>query len=327
MSVATATAIAIAAGVGAAGSIGSGLIGAHAASSAAQTQKQATDQAIAEQQRQFDITQANQQPWLQAGQGALSQLTAGTQPGGSLVTPYGETYQQPAPFSYAEFNAPAPFQAPTLDNTNDPGYQFRLNEGEQALQRGAAASGGAFSGGTLKALARYGQDYASNEYQNVYSRALQGYNTNFTDALNSYNTNLTGQQNIYNTNVANALSGYQTRFNTYNTDQTNAYNRLAALSGVGQTAANTLATTGAANSNAIANLLTDQGSAAAAGTLGSASAWNSALGGVGSAASGALNAYQNGQILNLLTRGSLPASPVTMTPVPYNYNLPGASGG
>lgn len=52
----------------------------------------------------------------------------------------------------------------------DPGYQFRMQEGMKAIQNSASAKGGLNSGATLKALTRYGQDYASNEYQNAYAR-------------------------------------------------------------------------------------------------------------------------------------------------------------
>lgn len=52
----------------------------------------------------------------------------------------------------------------------DPGYLFRLQEGEKAILRNRAASGGAQSGATLKALERYAQDYASGEYMNYYNR-------------------------------------------------------------------------------------------------------------------------------------------------------------
>ena len=65
------------------------------------------------------------------------------------------------------------------DLQNEPGYQARYQMGLQGLERGAAAQGSILSGGTQKALARYGQDYASNEYSNAYNRALQTYNTNW----------------------------------------------------------------------------------------------------------------------------------------------------
>ena len=56
------------------------------------------------------------------------------------------------------------------DFTKDPGYDFRMQEGQKALERSAAARGGLQNGGTMKALAEYGQGFASNEYQNAYNR-------------------------------------------------------------------------------------------------------------------------------------------------------------
>jgi hypothetical protein len=52
----------------------------------------------------------------------------------------------------------------------DPGYQFRVSEGLRASDRSAAQRGGLLSGGYGRALTRYGQDYASQEYTNVYNR-------------------------------------------------------------------------------------------------------------------------------------------------------------
>jgi hypothetical protein len=52
----------------------------------------------------------------------------------------------------------------------DPGYAFRLKEGQQALDRSAAARGGLISGGALKAAARYGQEMGSQEYTNAFNR-------------------------------------------------------------------------------------------------------------------------------------------------------------
>lgn len=52
----------------------------------------------------------------------------------------------------------------------DPGYQFRLQQGEQAINRSAAAHGGRLGGATLKALSDYGQQTASQEFQNFAAR-------------------------------------------------------------------------------------------------------------------------------------------------------------
>ena len=62
------------------------------------------------------------------------------------------------------------------DFKKDPGYQFRLDQGNQAIDRAAGARGSRYSGATLKGLQRCAQDYASGEYQNAYDR----YNTNRT---------------------------------------------------------------------------------------------------------------------------------------------------
>lgn len=56
------------------------------------------------------------------------------------------------------------------DYQADPGYQFRLDQGTQALERSAAARGGLLSGGNLKDLTNYQQGVASQEYGNAYNR-------------------------------------------------------------------------------------------------------------------------------------------------------------
>lgn len=56
------------------------------------------------------------------------------------------------------------------DFVKDPGYNFRLEEGERGINRALAARGGFDSGSALKALARYNQDFGSNEFGNAYNR-------------------------------------------------------------------------------------------------------------------------------------------------------------
>ena len=81
--------------------------------------------------------------------------------------------------------APAPYQAPQfvaptgLTEQNDPGFQARIQQGQLGVEESAAARGGLLSGGTLKAIEDYRQNAASNEFGNVFNRALaaQGYNT------------------------------------------------------------------------------------------------------------------------------------------------------
>ena len=82
----------------------------------------------------------------------------------------------------------------------DPGYQFRMDEGNRSIQGSAAAQGGLLSGAAMKAMQKYSQGYASNEYGNAYNR--------FTgDQQNMYNRLSeiagTGQQQVNDTHQQN----------------------------------------------------------------------------------------------------------------------------
>jgi hypothetical protein len=231
--------------------VGSSLIGANAAGKAANAQANAATQAanlqsqsaanaLAFQKQQWEGQQAAEAPFLQAGQGAVRQLSADLQPGGSLMQPFGEQ-----------------FQAPTgLTEQNDPGFKARLAMGQQALERSAAARGDILSGGTAKALTRYGQDYGSNEYANVYGRAL---------------------------------GEYQQRYNIFQQQQANTYNRLAGLSGAGQVAAGQLGAEGAAASGNIANTYLGSSSLIGNSLQNAGAARASGYMGVGNALAGGLN--------------------------------------
>lgn len=71
------------------------------------------------------------------------------------------------------------FVAPTMEEAlSDPGYQFALQQGQEALEGSAAARGTLRTGGTLRDLVDYGQQAAQQQYGDVYNRALQGYGAN-----------------------------------------------------------------------------------------------------------------------------------------------------
>ena len=63
------------------------------------------------------------------------------------------------------------------DFEKDPGYQFRMDEGMRAVEGGAAARGGLLSGAAQKAIQKYGQGLASQEYGNAFNR-FTGQQTN-----------------------------------------------------------------------------------------------------------------------------------------------------
>ena len=140
------------AAIGAAAAVGAGasIFGANKASKsakdAAKEQRRATEAAIAAEQKALDRQIALQEPFRQVGVNALAQYPTAAAP----------SYK---PFGMEQFNA-------------DPGYQFRMSEGLKALERSAAARGILSSGQTLKDITRFGQDTASQEYQNAFARYM-----------------------------------------------------------------------------------------------------------------------------------------------------------
>ena len=133
-----------AAALGAGASIIGGNKQAKAAKDAAKQQLKATKATIAAQERALERQIGLQEPFRQTGVSALPEY---------------ETASAYTPFSMNAFNA-------------DPGYQFRMSEGLKALERSAAARGILQSGGTLKDITRFGQDAASQEYENAFRRYL-----------------------------------------------------------------------------------------------------------------------------------------------------------
>jgi hypothetical protein len=122
--------------------IGSSIIGSNAASSAGEAQAGAAREAAQLTNDQFQQTRQDQMPWLKAGERALNKL---------------EGAVDYTPFGMDQFTA-------------DPGYAFRLKEGQKALDAQAAARGGLISGNALRAAVGYGQEMGSQEYQNAFNR-------------------------------------------------------------------------------------------------------------------------------------------------------------
>lgn len=144
MAIATGAAILGAAALGAGASIYGASKSSKAAKDAAKAQTKATQSAMSQQQAALERQIGLQEPFRQVGINALAKYPAAAE-----YTPFG--MQQ--------------FQA-------DPGYGFRMSEGMKALERSAAARGLLQSGGTLKDIARFGQNLASDEYQNAFQRYL-----------------------------------------------------------------------------------------------------------------------------------------------------------
>lgn len=246
------------------------------------------------------------------------------------------------------------FEAPTLDETNDPGYAFRLAEAERSIKNNASAQG-VRGGDVAKALNEYAQNYASSEYDKVWNRAFNAFQGNFSNqfsiadmnrkyrlqsqmanqdaalraAMSNQNTQMGNQQmgwqvasGVYDRNRQNAMDAYSTgaasaaagqaaardqyneqmrryglAYDIFNANQTNQFNRLYSMAGIGQSAANNMSN--------------------AAGAY-AANAGNAYMGGANAEAQGYMNtANAYGGAFDAATQGMILASPYN----PFqNYN-------
>lgn len=124
------------------------------------------------------------------------------------------TYMPPPAYAPAQSTfSYGNFQAPTLaDAQNAPGYQFGATEGAKALEQSAAAKGVLRTGGTLKDLLSWGNQFATQNYNNVFNQDAQAYSLNQNNALSNFNVNNQTGLNTYNTNAAQTQNTYQNQY-------------------------------------------------------------------------------------------------------------------
>jgi hypothetical protein len=234
--------------------IGSALLGtygankqAKAATSAAQTQYQATQDASKQQREMFDILNEQQAPYRESGYKGLTQINE--------MLPY--FTQQQAGYK--------PFTAEDLKTNLAPNYEFMKQQGLGATSQAMNVGGG----GSNVNLARtkFAEDYASNAYQNAVNNYMQ-------QQAQGFNQGQTQTSNIYNrlASLAGIGQAAQSQSNTLGTNTANAISQLgiggASALGAGQVgAANAMA--GAygniGNNFMLSQLLTPQTTAATAG--------------------------------------------------------------
>ena len=154
-------------GGGVFGGVTEAIFGDGGASDARRAQSTAMGQANKFSEEAWKRQQTEMEPWKQAGIKALAGLQDGS------------FYQK------------------------DPGYNFRLEEGQNAVNAGLASRGMANSGAALKELTRYGQGFASNDYQNAWNRQnqLANYGNNASMSLGNF-------AGGYGSNMSNNALGY-----------------------------------------------------------------------------------------------------------------------
>lgn len=189
--------------------LGSAVLGGAAASEQAGAAEQASSEELAFRREMWEADQARQEPYMEAGRSALAQMAGGQ-----------------------------------IDIAQDPGYQFRVAEGEKMLERQLAGmGGGATSGRGMMEAVRRGQEMGSQEYGA-------------------------------------------------------AYNRLASMAGLGQTAGAQLGQTGAQATPGIAGAISG-------GIMGPAQAQSSMYSGLGDLAMQGANIYQQQNYLSSMAQPSM----------------------
>lgn len=171
------------------------IFGGSAANAQAKAEKQAaaasqaaTDKILAESQRQYDTTRADNMPWHDAGVSALGRIS------------------DPS-------NVLANFQA-------SPDYNFRLNQGINSVTQNRAVSGLLRSGSALKGVNDYAQNTAANEFGNWWNR--QSGLAGVGQAANAANqqagqSQVTTNANALTNNANNLASSYRNRGDIWST--------------------------------------------------------------------------------------------------------------
>ena len=211
--------------IGGVATAGSAAYGAHQARKGTKAQVEAGDRASALEQQSaadqlklqrqiWEKQQADQKPYLEQGTYGINTL-------GALMRPNADT---------------------SAILKNDPSYQFRLKQGQQALDRSSAARGMGYSGAQLKAAQDYGQGMASTEFGNYYNRlaglaqggqqaanTLGGMGSNYANSAGNTFANLSNAQTNILGQQANArASGYAGQSNAV-TGGLNSLTNLYAL--------------------------------------------------------------------------------------------------
>jgi len=309
-------------GLAAAGAVGGGLLQKSAAETAAQQQQKADTAALDFQKQVYADQQSRLAPYMEAGRLSLSKLMEAISSGkfgpGSLGAPptaptpgVAPTNVPEAPGAFTDKfkvpeGAPGAFVAPTAEEARaTPGYEFTRTQGEKSILQGAAAAGGAISGGTLRRLGEYNTGLAENTYGDTFNRSLATHQTAVGDYMNKfnqsladfgtgvtgYNTNLQGYQarlnafaeklGAFQVQDASNLSHYGQSLNEFQVKegaQQQEFNQLLAPLGVGQSAVNAVNTAGSGAAVNIGNLMTQIGNSQAGATLGGAQAISGAIG-------------------------------------------------
>ena len=295
------------------GAVGAGAVGAIASSNAAgkasKAQSQAAADANATQMAQYEQTREDQTPWRDSGALALNALNngLGLNMGAGMNSMYGAPTESRASFDADAYMAANPAVA-------DPA-QWASGDAYSHYQQYGKAQGAAFTG-----TAKYNQQVAA--MQNPQAQTTQagfgdlnrkftqadfqadpGYQFRMDEGARGMNNSAAARGGVLSGAALKAASKYSQNFasneygnsyNRFNTDQTNSFNRLASIAGVGQMANNQVSAAGQNMANNVSQNQLGAGNARASGYVGQA---NALTGGIGQG----VNMYQQNQMMNSLS--------------------------
>jgi hypothetical protein len=188
---------AIAAVVGA--TVVSGALQSKAASKASKAQAAASQAALNAEEKMYQQSRADLSPYREQGYAAGNAISQGLGLGSynrdklaeQLGIKLGENQEDYTPAQNAQIDAEISrlnssrdygslSRSFTInDYEQDPGYQFRLSEGNKAINAAQAARGNFYSGAALKEANKYNSNMASQEYGSAYDRWTNNQNNKF----------------------------------------------------------------------------------------------------------------------------------------------------
>ena len=282
------------AAIGAIGSMASAGMGAAASKDAAKQQQKMAEMQYMLAQDAFKKSRKELLPYSQFGQQQLPKYGQALDTYSSMLPGYQQrisdydkavgAYNAAIPEMSGAYTIDqykqSPLYTPMVTNLAElqatPGYQFQLQQGQQALGQSAAARGGLLSGAQMKAAQGFGQQQAATGFQSAWERAQQAYQNAFTQ-------NLQRQQQLRGT-LTGAAGLAQNAAGLYGQglgyQQQDIANRAGATQ-FGYGAATDIANRRQNAANIMGQAAGNYGNAGAAGTLASTGAWQQGLGNLG----------------------------------------------
>lgn len=280
---------------------GGAIISSDASRSAGNTQADASKQSALTQKQMFDQVNNQQAPYRSAGNAAVTQLRdflgmgipQATNPQSSAILRGNLAFDQQGNYlgrfghgdkggGTLEEIAPTWGVDQVVDETgksqwSKPGLETSV---QQTPNTGSFLH--QFNADDLKTNLAPNYDFMLKQGQgatsNLSNLAGGAFSGNTLKAINDYSQNY-------------ASNAYQNAFQNYNTNQTNIYNRLASIAGLGQTAGSNSATGASSFSGGIGDAISSAGTARAAGQVGSANA-------LSQGSSNAMGWYTLGNVMN-----------------------------